>query len=68
MSLSLKLGSNSLYLGGKILLPKVTSGVTEALVRNNQANIYLLKAVVKKLKESVKYVINFIIKKPEQHK
>ena len=63
MSLSLKLGSIGLYLGGKFLLPKVTSGVTKAFVSNNQANIYLFKAVVKTLEEGAKCVCNKVYNK-----
>ena len=34
LSLSLKLGSIGLYLGGKFLLPKITQSVTRAYVSN----------------------------------
>ena len=58
MSLSLKLGSIGLYLGGKFLLPKVSSSVTKAFVSNNQANIYLFRVVVQTLEEDEKCVCN----------
>ena len=58
MSLSLKLGSIGLYLGGKFLLPKVTSSVTKAFVSNTQENISLFKVVGKTLEEGEKCVCN----------
>ena len=54
MSLSLKLESIDMYLEGKFFLPTVTTGITEAFVRKNQANIYLFKAVVGTLEKGAK--------------
>ena len=58
MSLSLKLGSIDMYLGGKFFLPTVTTGVTEAFVSNNHVNIYLFKAVAETLEKGAKYFCN----------
>ena len=58
MSLSLKLGSIGLYIGGKFLLPKVKARVTSHFASKNLANIYLFKEVVETLEKRAKYGVN----------
>ena len=63
MSLSLKLGSIGLYLGGKFLLPKVATGVAKSFVSNSQVNIYLFKAIVETLERGANYVCDKVYNK-----
>ena len=61
MSLSLKLGSIGLHLGGKFLLTEITASVTKAFVSNNPTNIYLFKAVVETLDFNNFVLVSLII-------